>query len=288
MEGLTLIVRIAYNSFIMKKPRGQSGQILLIILLVMVVGLTIGLSLATRSNTDIKVSNQLEQSSRAFSAAEAGIEAALKGETVPVSPVTLGNNANYIFQRAVDTGNSTILSRNVAIADTFSVLLSRYDTVAGALSQDEVDDYDGSTVDVCWKKPDGSTQAEPAMEISLVYKTQTGDYKILRGAYDSEGRGNNFTAAVAKDCGLGFSHGITFGMAEPTAKNVALLLRLRPFYGQADIGVSGVTSFPGQGDTITSTGSSGGSTRKIVVTETYPVPPAILDYVLFSEQNVVR
>ncbi|MFH0863897.1 MAG: PilX N-terminal domain-containing pilus assembly protein, partial [Candidatus Gottesmanbacteria bacterium] len=57
----------------------QNGQILLIVLLVMVVGLTMGLSLATRSATDVKISSQLEHSSRAFAAAEAGIEAALKG-----------------------------------------------------------------------------------------------------------------------------------------------------------------------------------------------------------------
>ncbi|MBU3957074.1 hypothetical protein KKI19_02265 [Patescibacteria group bacterium] len=46
--------------------RDSSGQALLIILLVMAVALTIGLSVVSRSITDIRISQEQEQSARAF------------------------------------------------------------------------------------------------------------------------------------------------------------------------------------------------------------------------------
>jgi len=53
------------------------GQAVLIVLLIMVVALTVGISISTRSTKDIRQSTRTEESQRAFSAAEAGLEAAL-------------------------------------------------------------------------------------------------------------------------------------------------------------------------------------------------------------------
>lgn len=57
----------------------QKGQAILILILVMTVALAIGLSIVQRSLVDISTASKVEQSSRAFSAAEAGIEKALTG-----------------------------------------------------------------------------------------------------------------------------------------------------------------------------------------------------------------
>jgi hypothetical protein len=57
----------------------ESGQALLIILLVMSVALTVVLSVIARSVTDIGISKSQDDSIRAFNAAEAGIEKALIG-----------------------------------------------------------------------------------------------------------------------------------------------------------------------------------------------------------------
>src|SRR3989344_1344623 len=57
----------------------QEGQIIVILLLLMLVALSIGLAVTQRSVTDVTTSTQTEQSSRAFSAAEAGLEKALSG-----------------------------------------------------------------------------------------------------------------------------------------------------------------------------------------------------------------
>lgn len=281
--------------------RNNSGQVLLIILLVMVVGLTMGLSLATRSTTDVKVSTQLEQSSRAFSAAEAGIEAALKGEVVPGACSTDITIGTAVYKACVETAAATanpLAIGNIGLADTFTLWLTEYDTVTGKPVEDKTKDYAGTTIDVCWKKVSGALPADPApaMEITLIYKDQTNNYKITRGAYDQNAtfNNNNFTVVNSKDCGFGSTdtYGVTFdfNLPTPTGNNILIMLRLRPFYADADVAVkpAAAATLPAQGLTITATGTAGNTTRKVSVLESFPAPPAIFDYVLFSEQGVTK
>src|SRR3989338_1010156 len=61
--------------------RNERGQVVLILVLVMTVALAIGISVIQRSLSDVSTSSKVEQSSRAFSAAEAGIENKLSGGT---------------------------------------------------------------------------------------------------------------------------------------------------------------------------------------------------------------
>lgn len=268
-------------------PAGQKGQALLIVLLVMVVGLTIGLSLATRSVTDIKISTQLEESSRAFSAAEAGIEAALKGESEPATPVQIGN-ATYIFSKDTAGGTDQPLALGkIGIADTYTVWLTSHDT-DGNLQIGDTYDYDGTTIDICWGE--GGETTKPAMEVSVVYR-QGGIYKITRGAYDPEdgGRRNNNHFADTDDgvnCGGGFAYGKTSTLPA----GVLVALRLRPFYLETNAGVEPQDGFDlsSQGLLITSTGTAGDTTRKVEVVQSYPSLPAIFDYLLFSGTGVSR
>lgn len=58
--------------------KNQKGQVILILILVMTVGLGIGLSVVQKSLVDVSTASKVEQSSRAFSAAEAGVEKALR------------------------------------------------------------------------------------------------------------------------------------------------------------------------------------------------------------------
>src|SRR3990167_8580957 len=55
----------------------KSGQILILVLLVIVVVLAVGLSVASRNITNLRTATQSEQSQRAFSAAEGGVEKVL-------------------------------------------------------------------------------------------------------------------------------------------------------------------------------------------------------------------
>src|SRR4030042_2419558 len=56
----------------------SKGQILVIFLLILVVGLTITLAIASRTITEVRISTSTEQASKAYFAAEAGVEEALK------------------------------------------------------------------------------------------------------------------------------------------------------------------------------------------------------------------
>src|SRR3989344_1990712 len=74
-------------------PRAEARQVILILILVMTVGLGIGLSIVQKSLVDVSTASKVEQSSRAFSAAEAGIEKGLRGDT---SKQTFDDNSSRI------------------------------------------------------------------------------------------------------------------------------------------------------------------------------------------------
>src|SRR3990167_8727041 len=73
-----------------RKAKNNSGQAVLIVLLSLSVVLIIVLYIMSRSITDISLSSKEEDSMRAFSAAEAGIERALViGNSI--DPTTIGS-----------------------------------------------------------------------------------------------------------------------------------------------------------------------------------------------------
>ncbi len=71
----------------------QSGQVVIILLLTMLVALAISLAVTQRSVTDVSLSTQSEQSSRAFSAAEAGVERAIQTNST-TDQIDLGNQSS--------------------------------------------------------------------------------------------------------------------------------------------------------------------------------------------------
>src|SRR5258708_9711539 len=79
-----------------KFSNSQNGQIVVVLVLVMLVALTIGLAITLRSVSDVTTSTQTEQSSRAFSAAEAGIERAIQDGpgAAQTSQFALDNQSN--------------------------------------------------------------------------------------------------------------------------------------------------------------------------------------------------
>ena len=84
-----------------------SGQVVLIIVLLTMVGLTIGLSLISRTVTDVRISSQIEQSSRAFSAAEAGVETALKAiEAAPTGTLEFDENGTTAEYKVTALGGN--------------------------------------------------------------------------------------------------------------------------------------------------------------------------------------
>ena len=282
----------------MKKLPRNSGQALLVVLLIMAVALTIGLAVTSRTVTDVEISEQSEEAARAFSAAEAGIEEALitaelepltgsfqEGEvSYRTTPSPLGNTNQYLFPKSD--------------SEVRTLWLANYSDLSSSYTED--------SLILFWGNSD-STE-EPALEIAVYYQTGS-DYKVLRYALDPIDRGDNF-CLPGDDPGIPRCENVIdfevgpFSIAGASAKYQAsldlspatgtlLFARLRLLYSDEldqiiAAQAAGSTIFPSQGVRISSVGTAGGSTRKIEVVRLHPAPPGIFDFLLYSEGDLVK
>jgi len=288
----------------MDKP-DRSGQALVFILLIVVVAVTIGLAVAARTITDVKLSTQTELSQRAFTAAEAGIEDALRRDLVGYS----GCDNDGSLTPLPDCPGLATAQFNVNITPTGGGQVFQTET---PVNKDDVIELnlDGSGVSlgllIYWIKS-GSTDelenplgiANPAsIEISTIYQDASppGNWFISKTAYNPSGtcatvaRSNGFSSAPG--CGS-FAVGTkTYTSQSGTLDTCApgfcsrQRLRIKPLYNQASIAVTksfaGPPDLPPQGYQIESTGTAGEVTRKIKVTKSLPYLGPLFDFVLYS------
>jgi len=271
--------------------KSELGQALLIVLLVLTVGLTISLSIVSRSITDIRISQQEEESARAFSVAEAGIEDALGMNLAAGSSHT--DIVGGIEYHVSATGQGSEPDFNLGKfeeGDTQTVwLIEHTNGGLGGYSFPAT-----GTITVCWG--DGSESI--AVEVSLLYKDASGEFQVTRGAYDANpARGNEFERADRTgggNCGdLQFAHDIDLGADLGVPPNAILYaLRLKLLYNDTPqpLAVSGSSSFPSQGKCYVSTATvpESGITRKVQQCQFHEAPPGIFDYVLFSGEDLIK
>lgn len=273
-----------------KTRRHGSGQVLLITLLVLTVATTIALSLIGRATLDISMSNQLEESTRAFNAAEAGIEQALKSGVGTSGPQVLTSGVTYDVSVSTVGGGSGVyaLPNKTPQGVTETVWLVGHND-DGTLNETPV--YTDNTIGICW-----SQEAAPAaLVISILYKEGTdGTYQVKRLAVDPMPRGNNFdtTGITTNGCGLGYySRTVNFlslGLSLTGANADTLLsLRIRPEYSDAQLAIDGGAAvLPKQGNQIKSVGSTkSGVSRKVVVYQQYRSALTIFDSVIYSQSS---
>lgn len=275
-------------SDLLSSSETRRGQVVLIVVLLTVLGLTVGLSLISRTVTDVRISSQIEQSGRAFSAAEAGIESALSVQSNTVAStgnIQLGDaQAEYSVAQQGGT-TDTIPFPVTATGQSQSAWLMDH-TDDGALDESGYSYPSDSAMDICWNSAGTDV---PAMIVTLTYK-EDGEYRLAKAAYDPNvGRGNNFLPADAGGgyCDGGYSYKRTiiaqtdFGIS---AGAQLILLRLTPVYVSASSAVKPTAMLPVQGRIITSVGKTNTNvTRKIEVNQGYQILPSLLDFTLFSE-----
>lgn len=272
----------------MRNYQGQKGQALLIILLVMAVGLTIGLAVVSRSVTDIGISRQEEESSRVFSVAEAGIEEALKLGGIPPD-VVIGDIRATVTTNNLGGTNVFVFPGKYRAGDTQTFWLVAHDS-NGNLT--ETGRYTGTTIDFYWgnenQDPDSSA---PALEVLLIYK-EGSNFKIKRGAFDpNTSRANGFSSAEVGSYSLG-DKTFRFRAERFNLPGTPYVLRLKLLYNTQEqiLGIRGTANFPTQGVCYesTATAQQSGITRKVRQCQFYNAPPAIFDYVLFSGGDLVK
>jgi len=305
---------------ILPKPKSNSGQTLLVVVLVISVSLIIALSVISRTVTDVTVTNKEDESQRAFSAAEAGIEKSLlSGVAIPTT--NLNNSASFTTQVTNFSQGTTSFVNPMSFYSGESMTLW---FVSHSASGSTVCDgthpcFTGDAFTVCWVKTE-STPTDvnkiPALELSVHYETTAGDpstLQIARATFDpNQSRGNGFAAVDAGTCSIGtpatlfaykkaISLNTNLGLTSTITGTINKLqfARIRLLYNTDTphlIGITGgSTAFPSQGVIIDSTGTSctaagscGDSNRKITVVEGYKEIPSIFESAIFSPGGIIK
>lgn len=280
---------------------GQSGQALLIVVLVMVIALTVGLSLASRSITTLRNSTDEAASQAAFSAAEAGVEQAVKLGDVSGASILSGVSLH-------DKNNSQISSVDISLIDGSQFLLNNGNPI---FQDDGTDIWLSSHTDdpsqlfqTAWNGTlfvhwgtNTDTCADPAMEILVISGTRVSP-TLARYTFDScatRRSVNSFCAIAAGGAcpssaaggfvvnGINGSQTFNYRVQLPITNG--LLARVVPLYKAGSIGIKGA-GLPIQGKIITSTGTAGvtnsQTVRKVSFFQGYDSVPSEFFYSLFQ------
>jgi len=255
--------------------KNESGQALVLVLLSLSVVLTLILYVLSRSVTDVAVSSQQEESVRAFSAAEAGVERAL---VIGTSNGNTIGDASYTASVTSFAQGDTSFSfpNSLSEGDTATVWFMGHDASGNLTSSGA---FTGSHIEICWGNSGTISDSTPAIEVSILYEQTLGNLatvRIARKADDpntARATSNSFAQPHTNTCSIGgvsypFWDNINFTSdLSGVNRNGLVLARIRMFYGTSQpVGVS-VTGgvLPSQGASIISTGVAGGSNRRINV-----------------------
>jgi Tfp pilus assembly protein PilX len=272
----------------MNQKKYHSGQVALIALLVLTIATTLGLSLISRTTTDISATRNIEDSTRAFSAAEAGIEETLKSGIAGSGDIDTSLGISYdvkVDPMVGSTSNPFVFSQKTLSENTETVWLVAHSDPETII---ETPTYTTDTIDVCWS----SESPTPALVVSVLYKKSGGSYQVAKVAYDPDGsRANNFSSPTALSGGCGANTNTTYrstirfpDLSINPVNDTLIALRIRPVYSGTLIAIKPAQGLPIQGDLIQSTGKAGSDvTRKIIVYRQYEAPASIFDYAVYSE-----
>lgn len=281
--------------------KNEHGQVVLILILVMTVALAIGLSVIQRSLSDVSTSTKVEESSRAFSAAEAGIEKAISANS-SIGQVDLGNSSLIAGVQKNDlppAGQALEYPplekeyvAQVWLADPKSNLP---DCDPGKIC------YSQDTLDVYWG---GSPEVIPAtdiaaLELTLIYYTggqyQSRKWYLENPTADSLRRTANKFDDSASCPAVGFPVGLNSYQCRYTINPLPqkpMLLRARLLYNgypqRFAVKPTGSGSLPFQASVFASTGVSGETQRKVEVFKLDKVVPPYFDYAIFSASNISK
>jgi len=219
---------------------------LIVVLLILGVVTTVGLSIASRSVTEVGVSTGSEESSRALSAAEAGIEAQLGGVQVPT----------------ISGADITVDAKPAGSAGSLSVA----DLLAsGEVATVFVDVSTGNSMVVCW--------GDAKLETNVYYKA--GVNTRVDRKYTEIGSGG-----TCPQDGRTYANSTSITLP-PNSEYIRMRL-----WGNGEnkqpLGVTTGGTFPTQGTEITAVGTVGSTVRKIKVFDQTPDVPEVFEAAIFS------
>jgi Tfp pilus assembly protein PilX len=244
----------------------KQGQVALIVLLLMVVILTIGLSLASRSITDIKISQDEKDALRAFSAAEAGIEQVLSTDLALTSysvPVGIGLSANVTVTQV---GNG--MTQTIEPGATMHVNL--------------VGSSDVNQLIIEWS---AENDANDAALQATIYSFNGSAYTFRKCGYNNKNSISNgfLETGVHGDC-TGSNSPRTITINNITSDDQIVILK--SYYQNVDATINsnsgGILAAQQYNLTSTVSPTEGQKASQIEVTRSVAVLPPIFDYALFN------
>ncbi|MBI2036291.1 hypothetical protein HYT17_01565 [Candidatus Microgenomates bacterium] len=283
----------------------EKGQALIVVILTLLVVSVVVLAAASRSITDVKLSQTSEESARAFSAAEAGVEEAaekIRAGTIIIGAdnnVTLPNNANtsYVVSKQ-GSSNLAFLSSTPLAGDTddFQTYLANKDDFSGS--------YTGAICLLWGNSGTPSDSQTPAVSAVILYKNPSSVTRRQFVIDSAASARNNFTPAnndasclkqvlalennLTIDRTFAFAHKMDIPVVDGYSP---VLLRIRLLFNKDTahyVGIKPVSgALPSQGYKISSIGSSGQTARKVDVFQSYPSLPAVFDFALFNDSGTL-
>ncbi|MBU2052297.1 hypothetical protein KKH13_03795 [Patescibacteria group bacterium] len=254
------------------------GQAVLLVLLVVAVALGLGLSIISQSTTDVRITQQEQESARAFNAAEAGIEDALK----QISTVTLNEPQSLTVDSIpVDytVSGRDFLETQFNENETAQVILGG---INNTLTLEWVDSSSGE------ENPgncSGVSAASGQTAASLLISVINSNFDVRRYGLNacSLNASNNLTDISA---GGSAQYLRTYDLVTTSSDR---LVRIRPLYNKTSLRVTASTPLPNQAYLVDSSAQTETQeTKAIQVTRLEPATPSIFDYVLFSGSNLVK
>lgn len=276
----------------MYKRVNERGQILLIVVITMIVALTVGLTIASRTVTELRLSRQNEESQRAFNAAEAGIDRVLQQGGEITLEEELGNNSNFVVSATNYAGSNIILNNGQEVDQDVGadLWLSDYPDFANPIT---------GSLTIYWGTEDQencseSSPVRPALEIVLL-QGDIANPQISKYLYDtcsSRTTGSLDAASYETFSGISGLPGEVFTnrITTPISVTNGIIMKIIPLYNSTIVAVSAEDAsgnplaLPSQGSVVESTGRSGEAVRQITYYQSYPqMPIEVFPYSIISQ-----
>lgn len=281
----------------------EKGQIVLVLILVMTIALAIGLSIVQKSLVDISTASKVEQSSRAFSAAEAGVEKALKGDRSLQSFADTGSKIIEINDNGLNPPIATSGNRQAALEypplakeDIAQIWLADFSSPNNPPNAF----YTQNSLDVYWGDFSSLSSDKAALELTLVYYNGSYVSKSWYLDHFSASRNNGFekitcNGATPQGGSITYQCQKTINFTPEQAAGLKLI-RARLLYNSTSqplafqaVGNCGNNcSLPPQARSIISTGVAGENQRRVKVFQETKVVPPYFNYAIFSAGDISK
>jgi type II secretory pathway pseudopilin PulG len=256
----------------------RTGQVGLLLLVIMGIVIALVMSLASRSLSDTVLSRQERESGSALTVAETGVESALN---------ELRTNPNPGSGNITDSTGTFTGSFQVANTSTYGLYVRE-----GEMAYLDLSGFLGGNLSISWTKVtdksenlacsgEGSGQAPAAIEVDAMQGATTS----TRSYYNPYGcnavSGNNFVASTSG----GTDYLSTIAAYAVPAGTTAI--GIRPIYAGATISVAGAGLIT-QMHIIQSSAKGGDAQSQVQVKRGLDGPPSIFDFAVFAGGTIVK